>query len=168
MSPQPRKPTNGRDLEGTVEYRPPIPSDSRTVPQLLRELADEGADLVREEVALAKTEMSEKLEAYRGATLLMALGGGLLAAALLTLLWAVNLGLTSLLTPMVGLDIAVWLSPLILTVLVGGIGAALLAAGRTRIRKESLTPERTKATLEENARWVRSKAREMRLEAENG
>ena len=166
MTPEGRSVTNGHARERTgVSYYPP---DQRSIPQLFRELADEGAELMRQEVALAKAEMNEKLESYRRATLELAAGGVLLIAALLTLLWAVNRGLTMLLAQGMALEVAVWLSPLILTVVVGGVGMALVGAGRKKMADESLTPERTKASMEENARWVRDKARELRLEAKNG
>lgn len=165
MRPESRRPTDGRSLErpGATYYAP----GERSVPQLFRELADEGVDLVREEIALAKAEMNEKLESYRKATMSMGAGGAMLLAALLTLLWTANRGLTALLTLWVGLDVAVWLSPLVLTVVLGAIGASLLGAGKKRMKSESLTPRRTKATLQENARWMKAKAHEMRTEGKN-
>ncbi len=142
--------------------RPARRTDQRSVPHLLRELSSEGADLVRNEIALARAEMEEKLGRFRSATTSMAVGGVLLLAALLTLLWAANIGLTALLVQWMEPDIAAWLSPLILATALGLIGYAMVRSGRHEVSEEGLTPHRTADSLKEDGRWVRRRARQTR------
>jgi hypothetical protein len=140
----------------------------RSLPELLRELSGESAELVRQEVALAKAEMSEKLETFQRSALVMAVGGALMLAALLTALWAVNQALTALLATFMALGVAVWLAPLILTAILAIVGWSMIRGGRERMKEEGLRPERTERTLREDGRWARSKAREIREEMTDG
>lgn len=134
-------------------------TDRRSVPDLLRQLSSEGAELVRKEIALARAEMNAKLDRFRSATASMAVGGALLLAALLTLLWTVNLGLTALLVQWVDASVAAWLSPLILTVVLGLTGYGLVRSGRGTLDDEGLTPDVTAESLREDRRWLESRAR---------
>src|SRR5688572_5769992 len=99
---------------------------SRSMAELLRELSTESGDLVRQEVDLAKAEMREKMEVFQRGMVSIGIGSALLLAALLTGLWALNTGLTTVLANMMGLDVALWLSPLILTAVLAGIGMAMI------------------------------------------
>lgn len=138
--------------------------DGRSVPDLLRELSGEVADLARLEVELAKTEMSEKLEVFQRGMIATVVGGTFMLAALLALLWAVNLALTALLAQFVSLDIAVWLSPLILAAVLAPIGWAMMKGGTRSMKREGVTPSMTRETLEEDRRWAGEKAREIKQE----
>lgn len=152
-------PTDGH----TVRVR-----DGRSVPELIRELSSEGADLVRQEVALAKAEMNEKMAVFQRSMVSMAMGGAFMLAALLTGLWAVNRGLTALLTQVMGLEVAVWLSPLILTVVLAAVGWGMIQKGKSAMSDEGLAPKKTQATLREDKRWAQRKAREVKEEIRHG
>ena len=65
-------------------------------------------------IALAKAEMNEKLDVFQRSGVSMAIGGALLMAALLTVLWAVNAAVTTLFAQFMEPAIAVWASPLVL------------------------------------------------------
>ena len=142
---------------------------SRSMPALLRELSVESGNLVRQEVALAKAELREKLAVFQEGMTSMAIGGGVLLCALLTGLWAVNMGLTALLTQ-AGMDLAIaaWLSPLILTFTLGAIGLGTISKGRKTMGGEGLAPRATRETLEEDARWARTKVHEVKEEMIHG
>jgi hypothetical protein len=142
--------------------------DSRSIPELIRELSSEGADLVRQEVALAKTELSEKLDTYRSSMIAMAAGGGVLLAALLLLIQALSNGLTALLAQGMDLEIAVWLAPLILTVVVAAIGWGMISGAKKKMADEGLTPELTKQTLIEDKRWASRKVGDVKEEIKHG
>jgi hypothetical protein len=148
--------------------REAIETDGRSVPELIRELSREGADLVRQEVSLAKAELNEKVLTYREASVGMALGGALLLAALLLFVQAVNHGLTTLLAQAMDLDIAIWLAPLILALVLAGIGWGVFAGGKKRMAEEGIVPEATKQTLVEDKRWASRKVREVKEEIRNG
>ena len=124
---------------------------------LLRSLTTDGRELLSLELALAKTEMREKLAVYERNAVGLAIGGGLLLAALLLGAWTVNAALTSVLATFMGIGIAVWLSPLILTLIFGGIGWSKVRKGLDGMRSESLTPTKTIATLRADKRWAQRK-----------
>lgn len=142
--------------------------DGRSVPELLRELSSEGADLVRQEIALAKTELNEKMAVFQRNLVSIAMGGGLMLAALLTGLFFVNRGLTALLAQVMGVEIAVWLSPLILTVVLAAVGWGMIQKGKNALADEGLTPHKTKTTLKEDKRWAQAKAREVKEDFKHG
>lgn len=166
------RPRTPERSEGPDRVRPTARGNGngsgRTVPDLIRELSAEGADLVRQELALAKVEMSEKADLFQRNLVSIALGGAFLLAALLILLWAVNSGLTSLLAGFVALDVAVWLSPLILAVVLGLVGWGMISKGKKGIKREGLAPSRTTETIREDTRWVRRKVRALKEEVDNG
>jgi hypothetical protein len=143
-------------------------SDARSVPDLIRELSREGADLVRHEVSLAKAELSEKVDSYRDSAVKMAIGGAVLLAALLLFVQAVNHGLTTLLAQVMDLDVAFWLAPLILGLVLAAVGWGVFSDGKARMAEEGLVPEATKETLLEDSRWASRKVREVKEEIGNG
>ena len=139
-------------------------ANGRSVADLLRDLSTETVNLVRQEIELARSEIREKLDVYQRSTMTLGAGAALLLAALLTGLWALNTGLTALLAQSMDLDIAVWLSPLILTVVLGAMGWGLIRAATTRIKEEGLVPRQTTAAMRDDKRWAQRKAHEIKEE----
>lgn len=140
----------------------------RSVPELLRELSSEGAELVRKELQLARAEMTEKAETFRRSTVSMAVGGAVLLAALLMFAQAVNYALTALLAQAMSVGIAVWLAPLILAIGLGVIGWGVFKGGKERISEEGITPTATKQTLEQDQAWARRKVHDVKEEIRHG
>ena len=132
-------------------------ADDRSVVDLVRELAQEGSTLVREEVALAKAEMREKLSVYERNAAAIAVGAGLLLAALLLAVAALNRGLTALLELAVGVGVAVWLAPLLLAGVTFAVGYGMVRRGIAGIGDEGLAPKRTIASVREDKEWVQRK-----------
>lgn len=153
---------------GHPEPATPGARDGRSTADLLRALSSEGSELVRQELALARAELNEKLDLFQSRLTSMAVGGALLLAALLFFLWAVNSGLTALLAQVVSLEIAVWLSPLLLAGVLALVGRGMMSSAARDMKKEGVTPSRTKKTLEADTRWARNKAREMKEEMAHG
>jgi hypothetical protein len=157
-----------------ARVRPAEPADAgamereRSIPELIRELSSEGADLVRQEIALGKAELSDKLETYRSSSIAMAAGGAVLLAALLLFTQALNNGLIALLAQGMDLEIAVWLAPLILTAVLAAIGWGMISSARKKLAAEGLTPELTKQTLIEDKRWASRKVEDVKEEIKHG
>jgi Putative Actinobacterial Holin-X, holin superfamily III len=133
--------------------------DPRSIGDLIRELADEGRALLRNEVSLVKAELSEKVHVYERNTSRIAIGGALLLAALFFGLWALNMGITALLTLVVAEEIAVWLAPLLIAVILAFVGRGMVKGGTEEIRHEGIVPERTTATLRDDARWAKEQVK---------
>jgi xanthine/uracil permease len=131
--------------------------EERSIGQLLKELRDETTTLLRQEVDLAKTEMSEK--ASRVGTNLgsLAVGGGVAFLGALALLAAVVYGLTSLLNQFMSVGVAIWLAPLIVGLVLAAIGYSLVKKALATLKQESLTPTRTTQTLQENKEWLKAR-----------
>lgn len=133
--------------------------NGRSIGSLLRTLSTQSSTLVREEVALARAEFGEKLDTYRSGMIRLAIGTGLLLAGVLLLMAAVNRGLTTILTEQLGLDIAVWLSPLILGVVVSLIAWALFTSAMKNMKREGVVPHQTIETLREDKDWAERRVR---------
>jgi hypothetical protein len=121
--------------------------DERSLGDLFSDLARETSTLVRQEVQLAKAELTQSAtEAGRGAAMLAA--GGLVAyAGLIFVLLAIVYGLIE-----TGMD--PWLSALIVGLVVIAIGAVLLLRGRESLKPDNLAPRKTVETLKEDRAWV--------------
>lgn len=128
--------------------------DGRSIGSLVKELGSDSTRVLREEIALAKAEMREKVEVYRSSSARMAVGGALLMAASLVVLAAMNRGLTALLAQWMDVEIAVWLAPLILAVVFGLIGWSLIRRAKEEMAAEGLAPKATLETIREEKRWV--------------
>lgn len=163
-APSPRYSTTRR----TTLQRGYAASDGRSVADLLRELSSETVHLVRQELELAKAEMREKFHVYQRSMMTMGAGAVLLLAALLTGLWAVNTGLTALLAQSMDLGIAVWLSPLILTVVLGAMGWGMIGGAKKRMKEEGLVPQQTTTALRDDKRWAKRKAHEIKEDITHG
>ena len=135
----------------------PRERDERSLGQILKDLSNETSTLLRQEVELAKTEMSEK--ASRMGTNLgsLAVGGAVLFLGALALLTAVISGLTSLLDQFMDLNVAVWLAPLLVGIALAVIGYGLVKKALDTLKRESLTPRKTTESLQENKEWLKSK-----------
>lgn len=121
--------------------------DERSLGELFAELSRETSTLVRQEVNLAKTEMTQKAREVGKDAGFMAAGGAVAYAGLLVLLAALVL--------LIGIWIPMWISALIVGVVVAGIGAFLVLRGRDRLMHTSMAPQQTVETLKENVTWAK-------------
>ncbi|MDV6030402.1 MAG: phage holin family protein [Phycisphaera sp. RhM] len=134
-------------------------NDPRSLSDLIKELRDESVALVREEVALAKTEMSEKASVVGRNSALLIVGGAVAHLGLIFLLLAVSYGLYVAIG-LAGLPIhALWIAPLIVGLVVGGIGLAMFAKAKQTLANFSPVPERTKQSLKEDKQWLQAKTK---------
>jgi uncharacterized membrane protein YqjE len=127
----------------------------RPVAELLKQLSEQTAELVRQELELAKVELTAKgKEAGVGAGMFGAAGmlglyavGALTAAAIL----ALSLAMTG------------WLAALIVAVVYGLIAGGLALSGKGRVsRGVPPTPEQTVQTVKEDVQYTRERAKEGR------
>lgn len=133
--------------------------DRPSVGQLLKDLRDESGTLLRQEVALAKTEISEKVATAGRNAASIAVGGAVALAGLLFVLAAIAFGLYSLMTRTLDVSpgLAMWLAPLIVGVVVGLIGYAMVQKGLSTLKRMSPVPEKTVQTLKEDKQWLTNK-----------
>jgi hypothetical protein len=124
--------------------------DERSLGQLFGDLTRQLSTLVRQEIDLARTEVTTKAGAASRDAAMIGIGGALAYAGLLALLAAVILILVQ-----AGLE--PWLSALIVGVVVAGIGGFLIMRGRDGLQKTELAPKRTIETLKDDAEWAKER-----------
>lgn len=140
----------------STHYEPPQPESApgrdESVGQLLRELSEETSTLVRQEVALAKAELTQKGKlAGKGAALLV--GAAVMGLALLG-------ALTTFLIAVVALVVSVWVAALVVTVFYALVVAVLGLAGRAALRKATPPkPEQAIDTVKEDVQWAKTHAK---------
>jgi hypothetical protein len=130
----------------------------RSLASLLKELRDETTMLMREELTLAKTEISEKVNRVGRNVAYLATGGLVAFAGLIVLLLAAAAGLR---TGLIAFDLdpatANWLAPLIVALVVIVIGYAMLHKAISTLKDESAVPERTAKTVQDDKNWIKEK-----------
>jgi uncharacterized membrane protein YqjE len=124
----------------------------QSIGELLKRLSEETSTLVRQELELAKAEVTQKgKEAGVGAGLFGGAGVvGLLALGALTA--AIILALD--------LAMPAWLAALIVALVYGAIAGVLALRGKDRFKAAGPpVPEQTIETVKEDARWAKTRAR---------
>jgi MFS family permease len=126
-----------------------------SVAELVKELSEQTSRLARQEVELAKAELSVKgKRAGIGAGMFGGAGifgfyavGALVAAAILGLATAV----------------AAWLAALIVTAVLGGLAGVLALGGKTKVQQASPpVPEQATESVKEDVQWAKARAQAAR------
>jgi uncharacterized integral membrane protein len=125
----------------------PVDKSEKSLPSLFSDLARETVDLVRQEMALARAEISEKITSAERALVALVVGAVIILAGLLLLLQAVVNGLAMVLPE----ETAPWLAPLIVGAVVAVIGYLMLKGARTKLQPDNLMPHRTVDSLRRDA-----------------
>lgn len=115
--------------------------------ELFADLANQSRNLVIQEVALAKVELSEKMsQATKGMTY-VAIGGAIAFAGFLALVGAAIFGLA--------LFMPAWLAALIVGVVVAIVGYILVQMGLSDLKPKDLKPEQTIQSVKETQEWAK-------------
>jgi hypothetical protein len=136
----------------------PENSNPNSIPTLLKDLRDETTTLLRQEVALAKTELKENLAHLQSHVLQIAIGGFVAYAGLIVLLF----GFAALIEAAMirgGVDpnVAHWAGYGLVGLIVAVIGWFMLSKAKHAIAEDDLKPRQTITTLRENKEWVQRK-----------
>jgi uncharacterized membrane protein YqjE len=135
----------------SVERRPMIEADDRPVSQVLQDILANVQELVRSEVRLARTEISEQISTAARAAVFLVTGGVLAAYAVGFLLWSAVYALGQV-TP-------AWLAPLLVALVVAAAASVFIVIGRNRIKLVNPKPEKTIASLKEDVQWVKDQTK---------
>lgn len=119
----------------------------RSIGELFSELASETALLVRQEVALAKVELSQKANRVGRNVGYLVLGGAVAYAALLALLAAIIILLAN--------AMPWWIAALVVAVVVGIIAAVMISKALAALKNTEVAPRQTVETLKEDAQWAK-------------
>ena len=126
---------------------PPDRKDERSLGELFAELSRETGQLIRQEVELARAEMTTQAKRAAAAAAVAAAGGALVHAGLLVLLAAFVIGLAEI-------GVSTWLSALLVAVATMVVGYVLVNRGRAELRRTSVVPKQAIEALKETATWT--------------
>jgi hypothetical protein len=140
------------------QIRQPQNQEDRSLGDLFTELASETSQLVRQEVALAQTEITNKATRVGKQVGFLVVGGAVGYAALLVVLAAVTMILARLinyLTNWTDLTSAA-IAALIVAAVVGGVAFSLVTSALAKLKETSLSPNQTIESVKEDAEWLKN------------
>jgi len=115
-------------------------TDDRSLGDLFAELSRETTTLVRQEIKLASTEMTQKATRAGKDVGFLVAGGAVVYAGVLAILAAIIIGLGQAGLPW-------WLAALIVGVVVAAIGYVLIRRGLDNLKHEDMAPRQTIDTI---------------------
>lgn len=121
----------------------------KTLGELMSDLSVEVRHLFRQEMLLAKNEMSAKLSRGVNDMRSAAMGGALLHAGFFAIVAAIVIAL--------GNAVSYWLSALIVGVVASAIGYYMVKKGLADMRKIDITPQQTISSFREDEKWLKRK-----------
>jgi uncharacterized membrane protein YqjE len=120
-----------------------------SIGDLLKRLSQETSTLVRQEMALARAELTEQgKRAGTGAGML----GGAGVAGLLTLG-----ALTATVIGILDTGMPFWLAALIVTLIWGAVAGVLALQGRNKLKEATPPAPQTVETVKEDVRWAKTR-----------
>ncbi|MGH9458174.1 MAG: phage holin family protein [Thermoanaerobaculia bacterium] len=119
----------------------------RSVGDLVGDLVDESRRLLRQEIELAKTEMTQTATRVGKDAGMMAVGGVIAYLGLFFVLTAATIGLGHL--------IGYGWAALVVGIVVVAAGAAILIAGRNDLKRVDLAPREAKRNVKETKLWLK-------------
>jgi Putative Actinobacterial Holin-X, holin superfamily III len=125
-----------------------ITKDERSLGELFSELATETSTLVKQEVALAQTELTQKATKVGKDVGYLVVGGAVGYAALLAFIAALIIGLGGLLG-------RYWLAALIVGIVVAIAAVVMIMSALSSLKNTGLTPTQTVETIKEDAQWLK-------------
>ena len=128
------------------QYVPdPDPTDA---PHLLRDAVDQGSRLLRNELELAKREMSNKLTQAL-------LGLAMIGLALVLVLIALDVLVATLVAAIAAMGAPVWVATLIVAGTALVAAAILFMVGKARLNPKNLAPERSMSHLRRDIQTIK-------------
>jgi Putative Actinobacterial Holin-X, holin superfamily III len=144
-----------RGMQDITRGDTPQAYDDRSIAELLRQLSDQTATLVRQELELAKTELSVKGKR-------VGIGAGMFGGAGLAGLYAVG-ALTACLILALSTAVAAWLAALIVAVVYAAIAGVLALMGKGKVEQGTPpVPEETVESVKEDVQWTKERAKAAR------
>ena len=127
-------------------------NDERSLGELFGDLARDMGTLVSQELALARTELTEKASQVGKDIAMLAVGGLVAYAGLLAIVAA-------LIVLIADRGVPLWVSALVVGLVVAGIGYLLVQRGISALRRQDFTPRQTIQSLKEDTQWVKEQVR---------
>lgn len=125
--------------------------EERSLGELFTDLLDDTRLLMRQEIELARTELSQKVSGYARDFGVIAAAGSVAYIGLMAIVAAAILGLGSV--------IPMWASALAIGAVLVLVGYLFARRGMNNIKSRRLVPEQTVESLKEDKEWAQGQIR---------
>jgi uncharacterized membrane protein YqjE len=126
-----------------------VPRLDRSLGELFSDLSQQTAELVRQEMRLAKVELSEKAADVGRHAMMIGAGVAFALAAVVTIAAAVTLLL-------VGAGFEPWVAAVIAAIAMGVLAFVLARSGISALKKQTIAPVETMHSLKETTQWLKN------------
>jgi hypothetical protein len=121
----------------------------RSIADLFTELSRDLSALVRQEAALARTELKEQAQALGRDAAVIGVGAALGLAALLA-------ATAALVLLLVHFNVMPWAAAAIVAVVLGLVGGGMVWSRLSAMRKRTMAPVETIESIKETAQWLKN------------
>jgi hypothetical protein len=129
--------------------------DERPVAELFKDLSQQTSTLVRQELELAKLELTQKGKRA-------GVGAGMFGVAGLVGLYALG-ALTAAIVLILATTMTAWLAAVIVAAAYGLLAGGLALAGRSRVKQATPpVPQQATQSVKEDVQWAKAKAQQAR------
>lgn len=125
-----------------------MPMPERSVAELFTDLSQQLSTLFRQEALLARTEVTQRLQAFARDAVVIGIAAALGLAALMAITAACVLLL-------VQLGVTPWLAALIVAVLFAVVAGVMVQARLKAMRRRTVVPVETVESIKETAQWIK-------------
>jgi uncharacterized membrane protein YqjE len=124
----------------------------RSLGELFSDLSQQTGELIRQEMRLAKAELSEKAADVGRHAMMIGVGIAFALAAVVTLAAALTLLL-------VEVGVEPWIAALLAAVAMGATAFLLAQSGISALKQKSIAPVETMHSLKETTQWLKNGTR---------
>ena len=141
--------------QGTPATGRPPTTEEQSVAELVKQLSEQTSRLARQEVELAKAELTAKGKRA-------GVGAGMFGGAGLFGLYALG-ALTATIILALGTAMAAWLAALIVAAVYGAVAGVLALTGKSKVQAATPPmPEQATESVKEDVRWAKTRAQKAR------
>lgn len=125
-----------------------MPVPERSVAELFTDLSQQLSTLFRQEALLARTEVSQRLQALAKDAVVLGVGAALGLAALMA-------ATAALVLLLIQLNVMPWIAAVIVAALFATIAGVLVQARLKAMRRRTVVPVETVESIKETAQWIK-------------
>jgi hypothetical protein len=125
-----------------------MPIPERSVAELFTDLSQQLSTLVRQEALLARTEVTQRLQAFAKDAVVIGVGAALGLAALMA-------ATAALVLLLIQLSVMPWMAAVIVAAALAMVGGVLVQARLRAMRRRAVVPVETVESIKETAQWIK-------------
>jgi hypothetical protein len=125
-----------------------MPVPERSVAELFTDLSQQLSALLRQEALLARTEVSQRLQALARDALVLGVGAALGLAALMA-------ATAALVLLLIQLNVMPWIAAVLVAATLAIVAGVLVQSRVRAMRRRTVVPVETVETIKETAQWIK-------------